>query len=282
MANQAVITSLLGREDALFGDKLNHASLIDAATLSRARHLRYRHGDLDHLEHLLRTTKARARLIATDSVFSMEGDIAPVKDLLWLADRHGAWLYLDDAHGYGVLGAEGRGVLEHFQLPDDVLAHPALIYMATLGKALGVAGAFIAANHEIVEWLVNKARAYIYTTAMPAALASAVSSAVHLVVAEPWRRQRLRTHIDRLSRTTLTPELNLLKSETPIQSLILGAESNAMAAHQKLLEHGLYVPAIRPPTVPIGTARLRISLSAIHDDADIDQLQAALSQITHD
>jgi 8-amino-7-oxononanoate synthase len=277
MANLAVVGSLMGRDDAVFSDRLNHASLVDAVLLSRAEHKRYRHVDLNHLEDLLRTSRARSRLIVSDAVFSMDGDIAPVSSLLDLAERYDAWLYIDDAHGFGVLGAHGRGVLEHFELAMG--GHERLIYMATLGKAMGVSGAVVAAVPEVVEWLVNKGRSYIYTTAMPPALAAAVSASLRVCREEPWRREKLNRHVARLQ-SGLTPQTWLLSaSETAIQPIIIGADAEAKAISDALYERGIYAPMIRPPTVPKGTSRLRLSLSSAHSDKDIDSLMGNLREL---
>ncbi|MBK6743586.1 MAG: 8-amino-7-oxononanoate synthase [Hydrogenophilales bacterium] len=281
MANIGVVTSLLGRGDAVFADKLNHASLVDAAVLSRAEHRRYRHGDLNHLEDLLRNSAAKTKMIATDAVFSMDGDIAPIPELFDLAERYHAWLYLDDAHGFGVLGQGGRGVLERFGLMERAAQNPSLIYMATLGKALGVSGAFVAGAPELIEWLVNKARTYIYTTAMPPALSAAVTASLKVVVAEGWRRERLLEHIACLRNGLVTLPWRLLPSETPIQPVQVGSDAAVMALTRELMHRGIFVPAIRPPTVPEGTSRLRISLSAGHTLADVEHLVDALRAIAH-
>jgi 8-amino-7-oxononanoate synthase len=275
MANLGVVTSLLGRGDILFADKLNHASLVDAAVLSRAEHRRYRHGDLNHLEDLLKRCQSRTKLIATDAVFSMDGDLAPIPELLDLAERYGAWLYLDDAHGFGVLGQRGGGILEHF----SCTSHPSLIYMATLGKAIGVAGSFVAGSQDLIAWLVNKARTYIYTTAMPPALAAAVSASLKVVADEAWRRERLRTHIAVLRRAEASLPGSLMPSCTPIQPIKIGADAATLDLSNALMSQGIYVPAIRPPTVPEGTARLRISLSAGHETADVERLLTALQEL---
>ena len=279
MANLGVIPALLGRDAAVFADKLNHASLVDAALLSRAEHVRYPHLDLDLLEQRLRQSKAKTKLIATDAVFSMDGDIAPLPELLDLAERHGAWLYIDDAHGFGVLGREGRGVLEHFDLLSRVTRHPSLIYLATLGKAAGVAGAFVAASDAVAEWLLNKARTYIYTTAQPPLLAAAVSASLGLIAGEPWRRERLQGLIAHLKTGMAGLPWPLLPSDTPIQPLLVGSNAAALSLAEGLLARGILAPAIRPPTVPRGQARLRISLSAGHELADVDSLLAALGAL---
>jgi 8-amino-7-oxononanoate synthase len=276
MANLGVVGALLDRHGAVFADKLNHASLVDAARLSRADHRRYRHNDLDHLESLLRDSRAEHKLIATDAVFSMDGDIAPVPELLALAEQYDAWLYVDDAHGFGVLGQDGRGVLEHFGLSSPATPHPSLVYLATLGKAAGVAGAFVAGTADLVDWLVNKARTYIYTTAQPPMLAAAVSTSLALIAGEPERRARLRDLVAQLKAGCTALPWRLMDSGTPIQPLVVGGNDDALRLSAALRERGFLVPAIRPPTVPEGSARLRISLSAGHDAADVAGLLAAL------
>lgn len=273
MANLGVVTALLGRGDAVFADRLNHASLNDAALLSRATFRRYPHNDLAALERLLQATPARRRLVAVDAVFSMDGDIAPVPELLALCERHGAWLLIDDAHGFGVLGPQGRGTAAHFDLKS-----PHLIYMATLGKAAGVAGAFVAGDAVLVETLQQQARSYIYTTAAPPLLAHALLQSLQLMAAEEWRRERLRELILRLKSGLRDSPWRLLPSDTPIQPLLVGGNAEALALSARLAGLGLLVPAIRPPTVPQGTARLRISLSADHVVEDVDRLVAALRQ----
>jgi len=279
MANLGVVTALLDRHGAVFADKLNHASLVDAALLSRAQHKRYRHNDLAHLEQLLRESPAEHKLIATDAVFSMDGDLAPVPELLALAERYDAWLYLDDAHGFGVLGHDGRGVLEHYGLSSLGARHPSLIYLATLGKAAGVAGAFVAGSEALIDWLVNKARTYVYTTAQPPALAAAVSASLRLIAGEPQRRDRLARLIARLKAGCAGLPWQLVASDTPIQPLLVGGNADALRLAEALRERAILIPAIRPPTVPEGSARLRISLSAGHDEADVECLLAALREL---
>lgn len=275
MANLGVVTALAGRGDAVFADRLNHASLVDAALLSRAEHKRYRHNDLGHLEQLLKQSTAQNKLIATDTVFSMDGDLAPVPELLALAEKYDAWLYLDDAHGFGVLGGDGRGILEHHRLaPPD-----RLIYLATLGKAAGVSGAFVAGSVALVEWLVNKARTYIYTTATPPMQAAAVSASLKLIAGEPERRAQLTRLIARLKAGVASLPWPLMPSGTPIQPLLVGDHHEALRLADGLRERGILCPAIRPPTVPEGSARLRISLSAGHTGADLDRLLAALAEL---
>lgn len=273
MANMGVVSTLVGRGDALFADRLNHASLNDAALLSRAVFRRYPHNDLAALERLLATTPARRRLVIVDAVFSMDGDIAPVPELLELCARHDAWLLIDDAHGFGVLGAQGRGTAEHFGIRSD-----RLIYMATLGKAAGVSGAFVAGSKVLVESLLQQARTYVYTTATPPLLAHALLTSLQIIGQEAWRRERLRELVSRLKQGLQGTPWRLLPSDTPIQPLLVGGNEEALALSARLAAQGLLVPAIRPPTVPQGTARLRISLSADHAAADIDRLVAALRE----
>ena len=274
MANLGVVTALLGREDAVFADRLNHASLNDACLLARAQFKRFAHNDVVQLERLLVGSKAKRKLIVVDAVFSMDGDIAPVPELLALAERYDAWLLLDDAHGFGVLGANGRGVLEHFGLQ-----HPRVIYMATLGKAAGVFGAFVAGDDTLIEMLMQRARTYIYTTALPPLLACAVSKSIELIAAgAPWRQQ-LNENIIQLKhilRESSLPAWRLLPSLTAIQPLVIGDNRAATAVAEKLAARSVLVPAIRPPTVPQGTARLRISLSAAHTADDVRVLGDAL------
>jgi 8-amino-7-oxononanoate synthase len=277
MANLGIVTALAGREDAVFADKLNHASLNDACLLARAQFKRYAHNDLAQLERLLAITKARRKLIVVDAVFSMDGDIAPVPELLALAQRYDAWLMLDDAHGFGVLGASGRGVLEHFGVND-----PRIIYMATLGKAAGVFGAFVAGDDTLIEMVMQRARTYIYTTAMPPLLACALSQAIAVIAAGAPLRQQLTENIIQLKQTLiekLPAGWRWLPSRTAIQPLVVGENQTAVAVAEQLGARGVLVPAIRPPTVPPGTARLRLSLSAAHTAADVRTLTAALTEV---
>jgi len=274
LANIGAVTALVGREDAVFADRLNHASLNDAVLLSRAAFKRYPHLDLSALERLLAASRARRKLVVTDAVFSMDGDIAPVPDLIALCERHDAWLLLDDAHGFGVLGREGRGVLAHFEVHS-----PRVIYMATLGKAAGVFGAFVAGEAEVVETLIQRARPYIYTTATPPLLAFTVMKSLELIAREEWRRARVRTFVDLLRTRIASKRWRLLPSQTAIQPLVIGGNDEAVRVSEKLAGEGLLVPAIRPPTVPRGTARLRISLSAAHSVGDVERLATALNSI---
>jgi 8-amino-7-oxononanoate synthase len=271
MANLAVLTALSGRHGEVFGDKLNHASLVDAAQLSGAAFTRYRHGDLAQLESQLAKSRARDKLIMSDLVFSMDGDIAPVDALLDLAERYDAWLYLDDAHGFGVLN-EGRGGLS-----ERARASDRVIYLATLGKAAGVSGAAVAAHAVVIDWLVQRARPYIYTTASPPMLAACLLESLRQIEAGEARRERLRSHIAQLRTGLAGLKLGaLMPSGTPIQPLLIGANADAVSASRKLLQRGLLVPAIRTPTVPVNTARLRITLSAAHSADDVAHLIEAL------
>jgi 8-amino-7-oxononanoate synthase len=273
-ANLGAVTALLGRADAVFADRLNHASLNDAALLSRAEFRRYPHLDLAALERQLAGSRARRKLIVTDAVFSMDGDIAPVPELISLAERHDAWLLLDDAHGFGVLGPQGRGVLARFDARS-----PRVIYMATLGKAAGVSGAFVAGEPEVLEVLVQRARPYVYTTAAPALLAHALLASLDLIRAADGRRDHLRGLARLLRERLRLMHWKMAPSESAIQPLIIGGNAEAVAVSEALAREGLLVPAIRPPTVPRGTARLRISLSAAHGAGDIEQLAAALNAL---
>jgi 8-amino-7-oxononanoate synthase len=273
-ANIGAVTALAGPEDAIFSDALNHASLIDGVRLSRARVVRYPHADLGFLSAALAESDARTKLIVTDGVFSMDGDVAPLPAMLDLCERHDAWLLVDDAHGFGVMGPEGRGSPAHFGLRS-----PRIVYVGTLGKAAGVAGAFVAGAAEMVETLLQRARTYIYTTAAPAMLAAAVEASLELIREDEWRREHLRNLIAVLRRELRESESALAPSESPIQPLILGGNSEAVRASATLRERGILVPAIRPPTVPEGTARLRISLSAVHSEEEVVRLAAALREV---
>lgn len=270
-ANIGAIGALVGPEDTVFSDALNHASLIDGVRLSRARVVRYPHLDLDFLDEALAASTGGGKVVVTDAVFSMDGDIAPVAALLELCERHDALLLLDDAHGFGVLGPQGRGTPAHFEL-----SSPRIVYIGTLGKAAGVSGAFVAGTQEVIETVLQRARTYIYTTAAPAMLAAAVEASLELIRTEEWRRERLRGLVASLKRAL--PGSGLQPSDTPIQPLVLGANAAALRAAANLRERGILVPAIRPPTVPEGTARLRISLSAAHDEQDVSRLAAVLPE----
>jgi 8-amino-7-oxononanoate synthase len=271
MANLGLIGALAGRGDAIFADRLNHASLTDAALLSRGQLKRYRHCDMRDLARLLEASTAKVKLIVSDAVFSMDGDIAPVSELLELAHRYDAWLVLDDAHGFGVLGANGRGILEH-----AAVRSPRIAYMATLGKAAGVYGAFVAGEPDLVEILVQRARTYIYTTATPPLLAHALQASLALMARDSARRSHLRELIDAFRTGLADTPWQLMPSSTPIQPVLIGDSAAAVALADELAVQGLLVPAIRPPTVPRGTARLRVSLSADHTLEDVERLVTAL------
>jgi 8-amino-7-oxononanoate synthase len=274
MANMGIITALLCRHDAVFADKLNHASLNDAALLSRAKLHRYAHCDLASLEKLLSSSKAKRKLVVTDTVFSMDGDLAPVAELLNLCERYDAYLMLDDAHGFGVLGQRGSGVLELYGVRSE-----RIIYMATLGKAAGVFGAFVAGAEVLIETMVQNARSYIYTTATPPLLAEALLASVNLIETELWRREQLVELITLLREQFKLKRWHLMPSYTPIQPLLIGSNEEALRVSEALRERGILVPAIRPPTVPKGEARLRISLSAAHSQKDVMQLVQALTEL---
>jgi len=273
LANLGVISALSGRADQVFEDCLNHASLLDGARLSRARLRRYAHADPRALSRMLEGDGAR--LIATDGVFSMDGDLAPVLELVPMARRAGAWLLVDDAHGLGVLGEEGRGSLAHLGLgPEQV---PILV--GTLGKALGTAGAFVAGSWELIETLIQRARTYIYTTAVPPALAAATRESLRIARRESWRRERLQALIRRFRAGAAELDLPLIDSATPIQPLIAGTARQALAWSKWLEAFGILVSAIRPPTVPEGSARLRVSFSAAHTAEDVDRLLEAFGNL---
>lgn len=277
MANLAVLTALAGRGTTLFSDALNHASLIDGARLSRADVQIYPHADVEALSAMLDASDAQTKLIVTDSVFSMDGDVAPLAPLLALAERHGAWLVVDDAHGFGVLGPQGRGAIAQ-----AALRSPHLVSVGTLGKAAGVSGAFVAAHTTVIEWLVQRARPYIFTTASAPAVAHAVSASLKIIAGDEGdeRRAHLHTLIERtralLKETCWLP----VDSHTAVQPLIVGANDATLDMAAALDREGLWVPAIRPPTVPAGTSRLRISLSAGHSHDDLDRLEAALLRLS--
>ncbi len=274
MANIGVVQALLGRNDTVYADRLNHASLNDAMLLSHATVRRYRHSDLDQLERMLGETSNGQKLVMTDAVFSMDGDRAPLPELLALCKQHDAWLLIDDAHGFGVSGMRGRGSLSHFGIDS-----PRIIYMATLGKAAGVFGAFVAAEKVVIETLINNARSYIYTTATPPALSVALSESLVLIDEADEARGHLQALIKHLRKSLEGIRWRLMESQTPIQPLLIGKNQEATDVSMGLRERGIWVVAIRPPTVPDGTARLRIALSSRHDFSDIDNLAKALHEI---
>lgn len=275
MANLGTIQALAGRGDAVFEDRLNHASLLDGGLASEARFQRYRHNDEGHLSTLLAASAASAKLVVTDAVFSMDGDLAPLPELAATCREYQAALMVDDAHGFGVLGRDGKGAAAHFGCSADDIP----VYMATLGKAIGTFGAFVAGSRELVDYLTNFARPYIYTTAMPPALAAATRQSLRLVQEESWRREHLQALIRRFRTAAIDQGWELMPSETAIQPLLLGEESKALSLSQALEERGFWVTAIRPPTVPVGQSRLRITLTAGHSEADVDALLDALADL---
>lgn len=277
MANLAMLTALAGSaESEIFSEVLNHASLIDGARLSRAKVQTYPHGGISSLRRRLATSKAKNKLVVTDSVFSMDGDIAPLHELMTLCEEYEAWLIIDDAHGFGVLGRHGRGVLEHLGLRSS-----RIIYMGTLGKAAGVGGAFIAAHRTVIEWLIQRARPYIYTTAAPPALACALLESIDIIEGNEGieRRAQLKASVNNLKSRLSMKRWKLFESDTAIQPVIIGSNTDAMRAAARLDEEGLWVPAIRPPTVTSGTARLRVTLTAAHTEDDVVRLAIALNNL---
>lgn len=275
MANLGIAQALCSRGDAIFEDRLNHASLLDAGLLSGARLQRYQHLNAVELEKKLSARDKGEKLVMSDGVFSMDGDAAPINQLATVCQQQDAWLMIDDAHGFGALGENGRGSLEQQNVSTDRVP----IYMATLGKALGCAGAFVAGDEDLIEYLIQTARSYIYTTASPPAVAEATRASLKVVAEESWRRKKLQQHIDQFQQGAQQLGLNLLPSATAIQPIVLGDAETALTASQKLLQQGLLITAIRPPTVPEGTARLRITLRADHQTEQIDQLLEALSTV---
>ena len=273
MANIGVISALMGRNDAVFADKLNHACLNDGAFLSRAAFHRFPHNDVTALEALLKTSTAKHKLIAADAVFSMDGDMAPLPEYLSLCEKYDAYLYVDDAHGFGVLGEHGQGTLNHFKLKS-----PRIIMMATLGKAAGVAGAFVAGEQVVIDYLIQKANSYVYSTPAPPALSATLSASVNLIEQGEHLRSHLRTLIAYLKDNLNCRKWQLMPSDTAVQPLVVGGNHEALALSEYLQSCGVLVPAIRPPTVPVGTSRLRISLSAAHSIEDIQKLIKVLHQ----
>ena len=276
MANLAVITALADAHSEVFSEALNHASLIDAARLSRAKITIYPHRDLTGLGRMLAASTAERKLIVTDGVFSMDGDIAPLKEILQLCELHDAWLIVDDAHGFGVLGKQGRGLVEHFSLRSE-----RLILIGTLSKAAGVAGAFVTAHETIIEWLIQRARPYIYSTASPPALAHALLTSLKIIAGEEGTRRRAVLN-ERIAQWKSAVNLNhwqMLDSETPIQPVLIGDNARTMAAAHQLREQGFWVGSVRPPTVPLGTARLRVTLSAAHTLDQVAQLASRVNAL---
>jgi 8-amino-7-oxononanoate synthase len=278
-ANLGILTSLAARGDHIFADKLNHACLNDGALLSNANFHRYAHGDLDKLRSLLSVSgnndsNTARRLVVTDAVFSMDGDVADLTQLLKVAEEFDALLVIDDAHGFGVLGKTGRGSLEHFGIQSD-----RIVYMATLGKAAGVYGAFVAGQRDVIEWILQTARTYLFSTATPPMIAAALIESLKIIDEDRARRTHLHELIKFFTSSLKLKNCTLKFSETAIQPIIIGENNRALYFADELKKRGIWVPAIRPPTVPAGTARLRVSLNAGHTKADVMELIAALTEI---
>lgn len=275
MANLGVVTALLDKSDFIFEDKLNHASLIDAGLLSGARFQRFLHNDIDNLRVRLERAGAGRKLVCVDGVFSMDGDLAPLPELATLAQQHDAWLMVDDAHGFGVLGAHGGGCAEYFNLDCEQLP----ILMGTLGKAAGTCGAFVAGSEALIETLIQFARTYIYTTALPPAVAAATLKSIELIQSENRRREQLQQLIARFRTGAQQLGLQLMDSSSAIQPLLVGDAGRALELSEKLAQRGFWIGAIRPPTVPADTARLRITLTAAHTEQQVDRLLDTLAAV---
>ena len=274
-ANTGIIPALASEGDAILSDGLNHASIIDGCRLSRAEVHVYSHGDMNHVESLLKkTARARRRLIVTDGVFSMEGDIAPLPDLCTLAEKYGALLMVDDAHATGVLGDSGRGTAEHFGVSGRVP-----VQMGTLGKALGSFGAYIAGDRDMITYILNKARSLIFSTALPPAVCAASLAALRVLEQEPWRREQLRKNVHRFVVVLMAQGVDVAASETPIIPIIIGDSEKALLAGQSLMDKGMFALAVRPPTVPEGTARIRMTIMATHSPEDLDRAAAAVGML---
>jgi len=284
MANTGIINALMSAGGVVFQDALNHASLLDGGWLCRADSRRYPHADTGVLRQMLQQSDATHTLLVSDGLFSMDGDVAPLDELVRLAQMHNALLMVDDAHGIGALGAGGRGVIE---LTGSTAESPHLLgqrqvplLVGTLGKSFGTAGAFVAGDHALIEYLLQFTRTYIFTTAIPPALAVATLASLKIVRGEPWRRQRLVQLVERFREAAGRMGLTLTASRSPVQAVLLGDAEAAMQASARLLARGLHIPAIRPPTVPQGTARLRVTFSAAHSDDDMDRLLDGLAIVS--
>ncbi|MCQ4306959.1 8-amino-7-oxononanoate synthase [Pseudomonas stutzeri] len=273
MANLAAVTALVGQGDTVLEDRLNHASLLDAGLLSGARFSRYLHNDAENLGKRLAKASGNT-LVVTDGVFSMDGDLADLPTLCAEAKKRNAWVMVDDAHGFGPLGGSGGGIVEHFGLGiDDVQ-----VLVGTLGKAFGTAGAFVAGSEELIETLIQFARPYIYTTSQPPAVACATLKSLELLRGESWRREHLSRLIARFRRGAADIGLTLMDSSTPIQPILVGSSERALALSAALKARGILVGAIRPPTVPVGSARLRVTFSALHSEAQVERLLDILAE----
>ena len=281
LANLGIITTIAEKDSFVYADKLNHASLNDACILSRGKFIRFPHNDMVALEnHLKRSKTKKKKFIVTDGVFSMDGDIANIPELVKLAKKYDAYLYIDDAHGYGVLGKSGQGILEHYEKKDSIkkIAKDRIIYTLTLSKAVGVSGALVCANKKIIDLVINKSRTYIYTTAEQPALMYGIKRSFEIIKKNHSLRSKINDHIY-LFRRLINHKNLLVDSITPIQPLVIGDDKKAVKISNLLIELGFYVPAIRPPTVPTESARLRVSVSALHSKADIKKLAQAINKI---
>ena len=275
MANLGAVNALLDKQDAVFQDRINHASLLDAGLLSGARFQRYLHNDVESLDKRLGKTEARRKLVVTDGVFSMDGDIADLPEIASACQKHNAWLMVDDAHGFGCLGKQGGGCAEYFDMPVEQLQ----VLVGTLGKGFGTAGAFVAGSEELIETLIQHARTYIYTTSMPPAVAAATLTSLKLLESENWRREKLQTLIKQFRQGCEQLGLQLMDSPTPIQPILIGESDKALEISQGLEREGIFISAIRPPTVPQGSARLRVTLSAAHDESQVAVLLGKLEKV---
>lgn len=275
MANAGIISALAGKGDVVFSDKLNHASIIDGILLSRAELKRYPHRDVGALEEFLaKSGDGRRKLIVTDTVFSMDGDTAPLAEIVSLAKKYRAWLMVDEAHAFGVLGPTGAGLAEELGLAEDIE-----VQMGTLSKAAGSFGAYVAGSRELIDYLVNMARSFIYTTGMPPALAAASRAALQIMREEPERRRRIISHACRMREGLQRAGFDTLQSVTPIIPVMMGDAARALEWSQRLMERGVFVRAIRPPTVPRGGSRLRVTVSAAHTDDDIARCLEAFREV---
>ncbi|OGP15631.1 MAG: 8-amino-7-oxononanoate synthase [Deltaproteobacteria bacterium GWA2_54_12] len=274
-ANMGLITALADRSTEVFSDRLNHASIVDACVLSRARVKRYPNRDTNALEKLLKASAAKKKLIITDSVFSMDGTIAPLPDIISLLERHGAMLVIDDAHATGVLGESGRGSLEHFRME----GHPSVIQMGTLGKALGSFGAFVTTEQEVIDLLISRARAFVYTTALPPSVCAAATKAIDIIDKDHGLIRKLWENTSTITQGLKEAGFDTMGSETPIIPVKIGDNHKVMDASRRLLEHGVFVQGIRPPTVPNGTSRLRVTVTAAHTGEDLKKALAAFRGI---
>lgn len=275
MANLGAVNALLDKQDAVFEDRINHASLLDAGLLSGARFQRYLHNDVESLDKRLGKTEARRKLVVTDGVFSMDGDLADLPAISSVCEKHRAWLMVDDAHGFGCLGKNGGGCAELFDMSTDQLQ----VLVGTLGKGFGTAGAFVAGSEELVETLIQHARTYIYTTSMPPAVAAATLTSLKILQTENWRREKLETLIKQFRTGCEQIGLQLMDSPTPIQPILIGESDKALEMSQGLEQEGIFISAIRPPTVPQGSARLRVTLSAAHDEEQVNTLLNKLEKV---